>query len=201
MSTSASTGQCVERTELTIDDACLPAVLPGKETAERPRAEKALRFAASIMVCEFPWYVSSQQFVMLPNAPGNCLYVPPAVLLDIDDSFRESAKQWSLQIAVFDHPNTGAPFTHCWLSYRDIAVSVSGLDAGRPLIAVPTDSYLRMNRCQNGPVRITRRRLRAQALALGISPGLARWISGRTDDEPNSQRRESWLNERLPVPL
>lgn len=173
---------------LELNNACFDVVLPTAGVSTSDRASRALRFAASMMAGECPWYVSAKQYVMTPGSPGDCLFVPPAVLLDIDERYKSVAGPWALRVAVFEHPDTQLPFVHCWLVCGDIAVSISGQNVGRPMIAVAERDYLGFNRCLQGPVRITRRRLRAKARKWNIGNALAKWISGHVDAEQSLGR-------------
>lgn len=115
---------------------------------------------------------------VMTDAPGDCLYVPPGWLLDLDEKDREVARHWELVAGWLTHPDNGRGFAHAWLEREDLVLSVSNLKNGYPVYAMRRPVYYRKNGLQGTPARISSRKLRKAARQLGLGPELARWING-----------------------
>ena len=110
--------------------------------------------------------------------PGDCLYVPPACLLDMDEASRQVARRWRLVAGVLTEPE-GDPLFHTWLEYEGQVVSVSNLRNGYPAYVMDGETYYAHNGLQSSLARISARSLRAAARRTGGGNPLARWIRER----------------------
>ena len=135
----------------------------------------AIWTAAAVLETNGPWLSLARQHVMT-HEPGDCLYVPPAWLLDFDETDRAAARRWQLKRGRLMSPDTCQVFDHVWLEVGDVVVSVSNLRNGYPIYAIHRDAYYARNRVQGEPLAVSTRRLRAAARRLGIGPDLARWL-------------------------
>jgi hypothetical protein len=123
------------------------------------------------------WVEEALAWVPPPDAPGDCFYVPPACLLDMDATDRAAARRWRLAIGRLRTPDSGGRFIHCWLELGDAVVSVSNLRNGYPPYANDRERYYALNDVRDTPARISARGLRARALRWGLGPTLARWLA------------------------
>ena len=148
------------------------------EDAEETRAwhlRAAIWAAAAVLEANGRWLSLARRYVMT-HEPGDCLYVPPAWLLDFDETDRAAARSWQLKRGRLVNPDTCQVFDHLWLEVGEVVVSVSNLRNGYPAYAIRRDAYYARNRVQGEPVGVSTRRLRAAARRLGIGPDLARWL-------------------------
>jgi hypothetical protein len=135
----------------------------------------AIWAAAAVLEANGRWVSLARQYVMSREL-GDCLYLPPAWLLDLDEENRAAARRWRLMRGRLLHPESGHGFDHVWLEVGDVVVSVSNLRNNYPVYAHRRGTYYERNRVQGVPVAVSTRRLRAAARRLGIGPDLARWL-------------------------
>lgn len=153
-----------------------PVVIEENADEQQPWLLRAAIWAAvAVLEAKGPWVSLARQYVMT-NGPGDCLYLPPAWLLDLDEHHRSAARRWRLMRGRLVHAESGHGFDHVWLEAGDVVVSVSNLRLGYPIYAMRRGTYYTRNRVQGVPVAVSTRRLRAAARRLGIGPGLARWL-------------------------
>jgi hypothetical protein len=153
-----------------------PVVIEENADEQQPWLLRAAIWAAvAVLEAKGPWVSLARQYVMT-NGPGDCLYLPPAWLLDLDEHDRSAARRWRLMRGRLVHAESGHGFDHVWLEAGDVVVSVSNLRLGYPIYAMRRGTYYTRNRVQGVPVAVSTRRLRAAARRLGIGPGLARWL-------------------------
>ena len=154
----------------------LALVTDEAEDDSRPwHLRAAIWAAAAVLEANGRWLSLARRYVMT-HEPGDCLYVPPAWLLDFDETDRAAARSWELKRGRLVNPDTGQVFDHLWLEVGDVVVSVSNLRNGYPVYAIRRDAYYARNRVQGEPVGVSTRRLRAAARRLGLGPDLARWL-------------------------
>jgi hypothetical protein len=148
---------------------------PGEQRPWVLRA--ALWQAVAVLEANGPWVRLARSLVMT-DAPGDCLYMTPAWLLDFDAANRREARRWRLMRGRLTNRETGKPFDHAWLEVEgaDVVVSVSNLRNGYPAYAVRRERYYTRNGLQEPTAGVTTRRLRVAALKRGLGPALARWL-------------------------
>jgi hypothetical protein len=151
-------------------------VLYADASTPRPWALRAaLEVAVGVLEANGPWVRLARAYVMT-HSPGDCLYVPPAWLLDLDDRDRAAARAWRLMRGTLIPPESSQSLEHCWLEVNGIVVSVSNLGNGYPAYVMGRDDYYRRNKVTGEPVGLSPRTLRVAARQRGLGPELARWL-------------------------
>jgi hypothetical protein len=145
---------------------------------EERRLRDALDLIASRIAVPGPWVSLALAYAQPAEAPGDCYYVPPACLLDLDRLDGRVARTWALHVGWLTHPDDDRPFQHCWLQTADLVVSVSNLKQGYPAYAMTRCEYERRNRIRGVARVISARALRIAAARQSLGPSLARWIAG-----------------------
>jgi hypothetical protein len=152
------------------------------------REERRLRGALDVITSRIalpgPWVSLALAYEPPAEAPGDCYYVPPACLLDLDLLDGPAARGWALHVGWLTHLDDDRPFQHCWLQTADLVVSVSNLRRGYPAYAMTRGEYERRNRIRGLPRVISARALRIAAARQSLGPSLARWIAG-SDGPPS----------------
>ena len=119
----------------------LALVIDEAEDESRPwHLRAAIWAAAAVLEANGRWLSLARRYVMT-HEPGDCLYVPPAWLLDFDETDRAAARSWELKRGRLVNPDTGQVFDHLWLEVGDVVVSVSNLRNGYPVYAIRRDAY------------------------------------------------------------
>lgn len=161
-------------------NACVYAE-PGSETSLT--LEKALAVMMVILQANGRWVRYALAHEATDGKPGDCLFVPPACLMDLDERDAGIAKQWKLALGQLTNPDDGSAFLHCWLEFVDAAVSVSNLKHGYPAYARTKRDYYRVNGLIGEPSYVSVRALRVAGRRLGAGPALAKWLAARAGEE------------------
>ena len=144
---------------------------------EAPALRAALGEMLAVLDGRGPWVRLARAYVQPPNAPGDCFYVPPACLLDLDERDRRAARRWALAVGTLTHPETRHRFVHCWPERDGAVVSVSNLTQGYPAYANLASRYYQTNGATGHIALIRARALRTRARAASLGGALARWIA------------------------
>jgi hypothetical protein len=142
---------------------------------------KALGVMLVVLKSGRRWVRYAAAHESVDGKPGDCLFLPPACLMDLDEADASIAKQWRLAVGRLTNPDDGSLFTHCWLEFGEAAVSVSNLKNGYPAYARTRSDYYRFNGVVGDPVFISARSLRVTGRRLNGGPDLAKWIAAKVD--------------------
>ncbi len=146
--------------------------------ADEPRLwslRAAMTLAVDVLQANGPWLRRARAYQMT-DAAGDCLYVPPAWLLDLDERDHGTARRWRLMRGTLTAPERGHEFEHAWIEGHGLVVSVSNLRNGYPAYCMTRETYYARNGVRGEPIGLSVRRLRVVARQRGISPEFARWL-------------------------
>jgi len=138
----------------------------------------AITLTVDVLQANGPWLRLARAYVMT-DAPGDCLYVPPAWLLDLDEHDRATSRRWRLMRGTLTEPASGRWFEHAWIEGHGIVVSVSNLRIGFPAYVMTRETYYARNGVRGTPFALSSRSLRVMARQLGLGPEFARWLHER----------------------
>lgn len=148
---------------------------------EKHEQQVELDKIVSVLLSGSRWTLFAAAHESVDGKPGDCLFLPPAVLLDLDDKDRREARRWRLALGRLTEPDSGEPFLHCWLEVCDTVVSVSNLRRGYPAYATARRAYYEKNGLVGEVDYVSARSLRYAARRLGGGSALAKWLAGRSE--------------------
>ena len=159
-------------------------VIAYTDNAEGPTRIQSLAVAVAVKTIEENgrWVRYARAHRPFDGNPGDCLYVPPACLLDFDEAAKRAARRWRLAVGVLTTPE-GDPLFHTWLEYFGQVVSVSNLRIGYPAYVMEAERYYEQNGLQSEVLRLSPRSMRGAARHTGGGNALARWIRQRWTTE------------------
>ena len=97
---------------------------------DEPRLQSlraAMTLAVDVLQANGPWLRLARAYVMT-DAAGDCLYVPPAWLLDLDEHDRGTARRWRLMRGTLTEPASGHEFEHAGIEGHGLVVIVRKFD-------------------------------------------------------------------------
>lgn len=154
-------------------------VFADEGTTDEVKLSRAVTMMLTVLKSRRKWAQQAAQLEPIDGKPGDCLFMPPACLMDLDEMSRGIAKLWRLALGELTHPETGKTFLHCWLEFEDAAVSVSNLKNGYPLYAKARAEYYSDNGLVGKPMYVSSRSLRVAGRRLGVGSDLAKWLGGQ----------------------
>lgn len=155
-------------------------VIAYTDSADGPTRIQSLAVAVGVRAIEDNgrWVRYARAHRPIDGNPGDCLYVPPACLLDFDEAAKPAARRWRLGVGVLTTPD-GEPLFHTWLEYSGQVVSVSNLRSGSPAYVMEAERYYEQNGLRSEVLRLSPRSLRVAARRTNGGNPLARWIRER----------------------